>query len=309
MVMLSLSGIVLLTNRVVPAIEEDEQFVPALHNRPDNTGLRRKMVLGRMWDSSASKKQLQQPSHNISGSENNNSGKKKEASGGKQNTQKKKRTDKYPDSSSDVTSNSQSKTEKNSKEATTVLPHRLQMHMPPSMPKMEHKFDKVDPKLYPSSISTNGSKAGYSPSSTTPRIVMLYPSITLEARKIKTYTADFTDNTQFYGVLPSDDERLEKMEMRSPYSENECVPMQEWQTAYQPSCNGMHELALHTLGASTDDNDEDNSSKKLRRGDVEGLSATLFGTGGFWRYAWKVVLGHNDHRRAEKDTVVLKTLK
>jgi len=71
--MLSLSGIVLLTNRVVPAIEEDEQFVPALHNRPDNTGLRGKMVLGRMWDSSATNSE-------------NNSGSKKENNAPTSNT-------------------------------------------------------------------------------------------------------------------------------------------------------------------------------------------------------------------------------
>jgi len=122
---------------------------------------------------------------------------------------------------------------------------------------------------------------------------MLDPFVKQVSRKIKKYPADFTDNTQLYGILPSDDERLKKMEIREPYIKNECVPMQDWQTTYQPSCNGMHELALETLGAS--------DGSKI--GKVGGLNATLFGSKGFWRYAWKVVIG------TEEDTIVFKNLK
>jgi serine/threonine protein kinase len=103
-------------------------------------------------------------------------------------------------------------------------------------------------------------------------------------RKIKHYPADFTDNTQLYSILESTDERLSHMEMKKPYVDEECVPMQDWQTTFYPSCNGMHELAIETMG-------EDN-----------GNSVNLFGTKGYWRNAWRVDV-------QAKDTIVLKTLK
>jgi hypothetical protein len=146
--------------------------------------------------------------------------------------------------------------------------------------------------------------------------MLLDPLLKRVTRKIKAYPADFSDNTQLYGTLPSDDERLLLMEMRAPYSEGECVPMQEWQTSFHPSCNAMHELALQTIGTKSDNNNGNNkdnnyntSPKKFRKGEVEGLSANLFGTGGFWRYAWKVDLDHYDYQKETTDTVVLKTLK
>ncbi len=86
-------------------------------------------------------------------------------------------------------------------------------------------------------------------------------------------------------MLDSSDERLSKMEIKEPYSTDECVPMQGWQTQFHPSCNEMHELPLANMGV--DNNMEFN----------------LFGTNGFWRNAWKVDFEY-DH-----DTVVLKTLK
>eukprot|EP00536_Pseudo-nitzschia_multiseries_P001573 jgi/Psemu1/234753/estExt_Genewise1.C_190226 len=205
------------------------------------------------------------------------------------------------------------------------MPQRLKtIRMPPLISfDPGSKFDEVDPNLYhhtsvsvsSSSFSSKTENAG---PAFLPRVVVLDPSVQPITRSIEAYPADFTDNTQLYGVLPSDDERMNRMEMREPYSTEECVPMQDWQTAYQPSCNGMHELALQTLGASTGRTEETTKAKsklklkpklKLKRGDVEGLDATLFGTKGFWRYAWKLVIGHQDHRTAEVDTVVFKNLK
>mmetsp|Transcript_29277 Transcript_29277/g.79233 ORF Transcript_29277/g.79233 Transcript_29277/m.79233 type:complete len:869 (-) Transcript_29277:1448-4054(-) len=281
MVLLSLSGMILLTNQAVPANNSPEVYVPNLPDRSDDSGLRGKKVLGRMWDTSATS------------SEDTTSNIKKKIPG------------KHPESTQQggTPSVDREKKEQKSVTRTRAMPQRYQMRMPPSISiDLESRFDEVDPNLYHTSSSSEmDAKPDF-----IPRIVVLHPPVQPIARKIETYPADFTDNTQLYGILPSDDERLNRMEIRDPYSTDECVPMQDWQTAYQPSCNGMHELALQTLGASTGQKGE---KHKLRRGEVEGLDASLFGTKGFWRYAWKLVIGHHDHRKAEEDTIVFKNLK
>ena len=348
MVIFSLSGMVFLTNRaVIPTTGmyelEKKHFVTVVpnRNRPDNNlsaaGLRGKMILGRMRDNTNINNENQPRSadnssdngdNNVSGGGNINN---VQSSGGKHkhdvgSSKKKQRTTKHPSSSSKQ--NSQSKTKKrNTKEK--VIPHRLQMHMPPSLSNLEPKFELVDPNLYYSpSISQNDNNNNKADNSKIklqhqqsnsvpyPRVMLLDPLLKRVNRKIKAYPADFSDNTQLYGTLPSDDERLSRMEMRAPYSEGECVPMQEWQTTSHPSCNGMHELALQTIGAKSDKNNGNNKDynyntvpMKFRKGEVEGLSANLFGTGGFWRYAWKVDLDHYDYQKETTDTVVLKTLK
>jgi hypothetical protein len=321
-----------------------------LLNLPDDSSLRGKQVLGRMWDTSAtnsedtssikesrgSKQKVKKTASTSKKSQVSSSRKDSGSSSGKLDSKKTVSTTKksqdssskngsvsssgqsesktvsttksqYPSSKKSSISNSgQFETKKTPDRKATAPPHRLQMRVPPSMSskKREPKFDTVDRYLYyPSSISKNGTKADF-----LPRTVMLDPSVKRVSRKIKKYPADFTDSTQLYGILASDDERLRKMEMRDPYSTNECVPMQEWQTAYQPSCNGMHELALQTLGASKTSLEE-KSSKRLEGLGLEGLNATLFGTKGFWRYAWKLVINHHDHKRAEEDTIVFKNLK
>ncbi len=181
---------------------------------------------------------------------------------------------------------------------TPPVNNRLQMRMPPSLSlEVKPKFKINDRNIYYPSKRAEAAKEN----NFHPRTVMLDPAVKQIPRKIEIYPADFTDNTQFYGLLDSDDERLNRMEMREPYSKDECVPMQEWQTAYQPSCNGMHELALQTLGESSETN------KTI--GKPEGLDATLFGTKGFWRYAWKLVIGRHDEKRAKEDTIVFKNLK
>lgn len=161
---------------------------------------------------------------------------------------------------------------------STVKKTVFQMNLPPT-PIMAtgRKFEKQDLNMY-SHHSSNGR-----------RVVALDPSNIALAppRNIKVYPADFTDNTQLYSILDSSDERLSHMERRDPYAEGECVPMQDWQTTFHPSCNGMHEIAMHNMG-------EDN-----------GNDVNLFGTKGFWRYAWRLdVPNVND-----QDTLVLKTLK
>merc|ERR1712238_122825 len=185
------------------------------------------------------------------------------------------------------------KKRKNTK--VTVPSHRLQMHMPHSISNLGPKFEMVDPNIYyplsnfQNDINKvdNSSTSLSSSLSTThklqqqqmknvhyPRIVSLDPSVKRVTRRIKVYPADFTDNTQLYGTLPSDDERLSRMEMKPPYSTGECVPMQEWQTMYHPSCNAMHELALQTIGATKSGHNLNNKHnnythlKKSRGGEV-----------------------------------------
>ncbi len=181
---------------------------------------------------------------------------------------------------------------------TVTLHNRLQMRIPPSLPvEVKPEFEFNDRKIYSHSKRSEDTDE----SNFHPRTVMLDAAAKKISRKIEIYPADFTDNTQLYGLLESEDEHLNRMELREPYSKGECVPMQEWQTSYQPSCNGMHELALQTLGQTSD------TSRNI--GEPEGLDATLFGTKGFWRYAWKLVIGRHDEREAEEDTVVFKNLK
>jgi hypothetical protein len=117
-------------------------------------------------------------------------------------------------------------------------------------------------------------------------------SLTYPRRKLQLYPPDFTDPTQLYGVLDSGDERVKMMERRPPLVQGECVPMQEWQTTFHPSCNQLHEsIDLARVGATPQHS---------------GSELDLFGTKGYWRNAWKV---DTFGPRQKTDTVVLKTLK
>ncbi|KAL9182744.1 hypothetical protein ACHAXT_004023 [Thalassiosira profunda] len=76
----------------------------------------------------------------------------------------------------------------------------------------------------------------------------------------------------------------------------ECVPMKEWQTAFFPTCNNLHELDFMQQ-----------SQRHI------GGSMNLFLTNGYWRNAWRVDYGcikRNDtHIEECNEMVVLKTLK
>lgn len=149
------------------------------------------------------------------------------------------------------------------------------------------RFESQDRRLYRKpSHERKAGEAG--------RVVFLDDSIAhipSSRRKVPLYPADFTDNTQLYSILDSADERVKSMELRDPYEQGECVPMQDWQTTFHPSCNVVHELGLADIG------------------DENGDDALLFGTNGYWRNAWKVdLLGGRNHLK-DRDTIVLKTLK
>eukprot|EP00529_Nitzschia_sp_RCC80_P003494 CAMPEP_0113464448 /NCGR_PEP_ID=MMETSP0014_2-20120614/13207_1 /TAXON_ID=2857 /ORGANISM="Nitzschia sp." /LENGTH=1082 /DNA_ID=CAMNT_0000356531 /DNA_START=311 /DNA_END=3556 /DNA_ORIENTATION=- /assembly_acc=CAM_ASM_000159 len=220
----------------------------------------------------------------------------------------------------------------NNKDAIAAPSHapttnqQSKMNLPPPVPKLPYNYEKVDRRMYDnnkttrkdrnqqqlesktsSSTSRSSSSSKNQRGAPYPRVFSFDPSASSSTsslsgappKKVKLYPSDFTDNTQLYGILPSDDERLSRMEIRAPYSDGECVPMQAWQTTYNPSCNGMHELGMDEIG---DDN--------------HGVDAKLFGTGGFWRYAWRLDVDLPPKSKegegvssSSKDTVVLKTLK
>jgi len=180
---------------------------------------------------------------------------------------------------------------------TKTVKRTLPMVVPPmgvlnDMPSTSNFFE-MDSAFY--NYAGDGTRRLDSP---LPRTVLLDTSMSSESppsppsRTVELFPADFTDNTQFYGVLDSDDEKLSKMEMREPYVQGECVPMQKWQTDFHPSCNEMHGLGMSGLGHEEADD-----------------YFHLFGTGGFWRHAWRVdVLGGRKHLN-DRESVVLKTLK
>lgn len=155
-------------------------------------------------------------------------------------------------------------------------------------------FPKLDSEFYASKNRHPIMHGGY------PRLLNINHKVVDEpppSREVELYPAEFSDNTQLYPVVDStDDPRAEKMEMRKPYEDEECAPMADWQTTYNPSCNGMHEL------------DVENGYNER-----EGRDLLLFGTGGFWRNAWKLDLpDHNATAAApagSAETFVLKTLK
>lgn len=155
-------------------------------------------------------------------------------------------------------------------------------------------FPKLDSEFYASKNRHPIMHGGY------PRLLNINHKVVDEpppSREVELYPAEFSDNTQFYPVVDStDDPRAEKMEMRKPYEDEQCAPMADWQTTYNPSCNGMHEL------------DVENGYNER-----EGKDLLLFGTGGFWRNAWKLDLpDHNATATApagSAETFVLKTLK
>lgn len=186
----------------------------------------------------------------------------------------------------------------------------------PELTELRRQYDVYDRKLYQSHFATAAaatsktatSTTRVSPPSTTSstttshdqqyhqRTVILHesmkpttggggsPTAVHVKKKLTLYPPDFTDNTQLYGILDSSDERIKTMERRQPLTEGDCVPMQEWQTTFHPTCNPVHELDLV--------------------GDRD-TALNLFGTKGYWRNAWRVDM----HTPEQLDTLVLKTLK
>jgi hypothetical protein len=158
-------------------------------------------------------------------------------------------------------------------------------------------WDDLDASLYASvgeeATSPSKKHEGHSP---LPRVIALGASFRgMDHRLVQQYPADFTDNTQLYSLLESDDERLSRMEIKEPLSDGECVPMHEWQTTFHPLCNGMHELSIENSLGNDSEDERDNIN--------------LFGTKGFWRNAWKLDIEQGSSKHSQRDTVVLKTLK
>jgi hypothetical protein len=112
-----------------------------------------------------------------------------------------------------------------------------------------------------------------------PRIICLgcqgYLPSTIQPSKyvIDTYSSEFSDVTQLYPKLASND--ILPIKPYDPLLNDiegygNCVPVNSsWQTTFHPSCNSLHELDLRV---------------GLRRKSVD-----LFGFKGFWRHAWKII--------------------
>jgi hypothetical protein len=159
----------------------------------------------------------------------------------------------------------------------------LKFIRPPKLSLKSSSFEAHDPAMY------NLKKAnGNAPRIFSVDVLQAPP----QGRTLSLYPAEFTDNTQYYGLYDSDDTRLSHMEIRQPIEQGECVPMKEWQTTYHPSCNIMHELGMEHMGETKHD-------KRF----------SLFGTKGYWRNAWKVEALSYGISMKERETLVLKTLK
>jgi hypothetical protein len=150
---------------------------------------------------------------------------------------------------------------------------------------VQPSFDLIDPILYMENFETTESTM-------LPRVVFIDGEdfSSSKDRIVRRYRSEITDSTQLYSILDSADERIASMELRAPYVQGECVPMKEWQTTFNPSCNGMHELDLANMG----DNRMEDDFK-------------LFGMNGFWRNAWRYDSTGGHSTLTERDTVVLKT--
>ena len=111
----------------------------------------------------------------------------------------------------------------------------------------------------------------------------------IKSRHVISLHSNQTDPSQLYQFLDSSDEEdheiMQHMEMRPPEEEGSCVPMQDWQRKYYPTCNDLHEVFI---------------------GDDKVWNTTLVGTKGYFRVAWKV---ERNRPYPSEEAIVLKTLK
>ena len=83
---------------------------------------------------------------------------------------------------------------------------------------------------------------------------------------LKVERTPFSDNTQLYSILHSDDEKLSKMErVQTQDTGDECMS-DSWQHEYHPSCNNVHEFDIMHL----DDDREGGLSKSKGIGEMLG---------------------------------------
>lgn len=126
-----------------------------------------------------------------------------------------------------------------------------------------------------------------------PRVVFLNGVIDSSRRSKTLFEIDptpFSDNTQLYGVLSSDDEALSKMEVLLSKEDGECVS-EPWHKEYYPSCNSVHEFDF----IHVDDQ-------------LNGAHLGLFEKQGYWRNAWRADLLLSD-KNHEQETFIIKTPK
>lgn len=126
--------------------------------------------------------------------------------------------------------------------------------------------------------------------SRTRRVVILHKDIVevMRRRNVEVERTVFSDSTQLYGILDSEDEALSSMEIIRSNDElsTECKS-EQWHHDYFPDCNTIHELDLVNRG-----DNHLQSGEKLQ----------LFKKQGHWRNAWKV-----SNENEENETAILKT--
>lgn len=116
-------------------------------------------------------------------------------------------------------------------------------------------------------------------------------------RKIVQYPTEYSDKTQLYHTKSSDDASVSTSMERKIFPNHEtnenCVPMSEWQQLTYPTCNNVHESFGGANGLQDD-------------------SLRFLSNAGSWRDAWryKADVPHSpDDKKQMTDNVILKTIK
>jgi len=84
-------------------------------------------------------------------------------------------------------------------------------------------------------------------------------------------------------------------QLRKPYTDGNCVPMQEWQTDSKPSCNRLHEI--------------DMTWERRFRNEKKGEQTLQFGGKGWFRIAWVVEETNAMNGKTRTEKYILKTLR
>ena len=92
------------------------------------------------------------------------------------------------------------------------------------------------------------------------------------------------DNT-----VSQDDTRLLNSETAVWEPDQECVPMEEWQTTFKPTCNSLHEMDMPFL--------------------LNKEAYSLVSNKGFWRNAWNVDMKIAENGMSPVSNIVIKSLK
>ena len=97
------------------------------------------------------------------------------------------------------------------------------------------------------------------------------------------------ENANADNTASHDETRLLASETAAWEPDHECVPMEEWQTTFKPTCNSLHEMDMPFL--------------------VNKEAYSLVSNKGFWRNAWKVDMKIAESGMSPVSNIVIKSLK